>query len=31
MDKLRCVAPLTVGALRARAGIIGAALATSLG
>jgi polyphosphate glucokinase len=31
MDKLRCVAPLTVGALRAKAGIIGAALATSLG
>jgi polyphosphate glucokinase len=30
MDKLRCVAPLRVGALRAQAGIIGAALATSL-
>jgi len=31
MDKLRCAAPLSVGALRAQAGIIGAALATSLG
>jgi len=30
MDKLRCVAPLRVGALRAQAGIIGAALATTL-
>jgi polyphosphate glucokinase len=30
MDKLRCVAPLSVGALRAQAGIIGAALATTL-
>ena len=30
MDKLRCDSPLRVGALRAQAGIIGAALATSL-
>ena len=30
MDKLRCDAPLRVGALRAQAGIIGAALATTL-
>jgi len=30
MDKLRCVAPLRVGALRAQAGIVGAALATTL-
>jgi polyphosphate glucokinase len=30
VDKLRCLAPLRVGALRAQAGIIGAALATCL-
>jgi polyphosphate glucokinase len=30
MDKLRCAAPLRVGGLRAQAGIIGAALATTL-
>jgi len=31
MDKLRCEARLCIGALRAEAGIVGAALATSLG
>jgi polyphosphate glucokinase len=30
MDKLRCLAPLRVGALRSTAGIVGAALATKL-
>jgi polyphosphate glucokinase len=30
MDKLHCAAPLRVGALRAHAGIVGAALATTL-
>jgi polyphosphate glucokinase len=30
MDKLRCIAPLRVGALRSRAGIVGAAMATTL-
>lgn len=30
MDKLRCVAPLRVGALRSHAGTVGAALATTL-
>lgn len=30
MDKLRCEAPLRIGALRAHAGIVGAALATTL-
>jgi polyphosphate glucokinase len=30
MDKLRCLAPLRVGALRSTAGIVGAALATTL-
>ncbi len=30
MGKLRCIAPLRVGALRSRAGIVGAAMATSL-
>jgi polyphosphate glucokinase len=30
MDKLQCAAPLRVGALRAQAGIVGAALATTL-